>query len=52
MQVKRVKTDYVKDPGFTVENIKTISTAGAGQQAAYVLGAPSVLPQPCSVHSC
>jgi hypothetical protein len=30
-QVKKVKTEYLKDPAFTFENIKTISTAGAGE---------------------
>lgn len=33
-QVKRVKTEYMKDPGFTYENIKNISTAGAGGSKA------------------
>jgi dynein heavy chain len=30
-QVKRVKTDYLKDPNFTYENIRNASTAGAGE---------------------
>uniref|UniRef100_A0A383W4S5 Dynein-1, subspecies f n=1 Tax=Tetradesmus obliquus TaxID=3088 RepID=A0A383W4S5_TETOB len=29
-QVKRVKTEYMKDPSFTYDNIRNISTAGAG----------------------
>jgi dynein heavy chain len=29
-QVKRVRGDYMKDAAFTLENIKNISTAGAG----------------------
>lgn len=29
-QVKRVKTEYMKDPSFTYESIKNVSTAGAG----------------------
>jgi hypothetical protein len=29
-QVKRVKTEYMKEAGFTYENIKNVSTAGAG----------------------
>jgi hypothetical protein len=38
-QVKRVKGDYMKDPAFTLDNIKNISTAGAGQ-----LGKPRIWP--------
>jgi hypothetical protein len=30
-QVKRVKTEYMKDPSFTYDNIRNISTAGAGE---------------------
>lgn len=29
-QVKRVKTEYMKDPSFTYDNIRNVSTAGAG----------------------
>lgn len=29
-QVKRVKNEYLKDPSFTYENIRNVSTAGAG----------------------
>jgi dynein heavy chain len=32
-QVKRVKTEYMKDPQFTHENLKNVSTAGAGTSA-------------------
>lgn len=28
--MKRVKGDYMKDPAFALDNIKNISTAGAG----------------------
>lgn len=34
-QVKKVKTEYMKDPGFTYDNIRNISTAGAGKVYAY-----------------
>jgi len=33
-QVKRVKGDYIKDPAFTLDNIKNVSTAGAGERRA------------------
>jgi len=33
-QVKKVKTEYMKDTSFTYENVRTISTAGAGREAA------------------
>ncbi len=29
-QVKRVKTEYMKDPSFTYDNIRNVSTAGSG----------------------
>ncbi len=29
-QVKRVKGDYLKDPTFTVEGVKSVSSAAAG----------------------
>lgn len=32
-QVKHVKTEYMKDPSFTYDNIRNISTAGAGTAA-------------------
>jgi dynein heavy chain len=33
-QVKKVKTEYMKEAGFTYENIKNVSTAGAGGLAS------------------
>lgn len=36
-QVKRVKTEYMKDKDFTYENIKNVSTAGAGRTRKHVL---------------
>ena len=32
-QVRRVKMEYMKDAGFTFDNIRSISTAGAGALA-------------------
>jgi dynein heavy chain len=37
-QVKRVKTEYMKDPQFTHENLKNVSTAGAGTSALVLHG--------------
>jgi hypothetical protein len=34
-QVKKVKTEYMKDPSFTYDNIRNISTAGAGTAAVH-----------------
>lgn len=39
LQVKKVKTEYLKDPAFTLENVKTISTAGAGKEG-HITNAP------------
>lgn len=42
-QVKRVKTDYMKDPNFTYENIRNASTAGAGEgHKALCMSPPSI----------
>lgn len=42
-QVKKVKTEYMKDPNFTYESIKNVSTAGAGgwrESAGQLAGMP------------
>lgn len=48
-QVKRVKTDYMKDPNFTYENIRNASTAGAGEspQSALHVAAVNLLCAAC-----
>lgn len=45
-QVKRVKGDYLKDPAFTLDNIKTISTAGGGAAHA---PPPAISPLACGL---
>lgn len=55
-QVKRVKTEYMKDPSFTYDNIRNVSTAGAGGRTwgscAICMSSRAVAPQPMCCSHC
>lgn len=49
-QVKKVKSEYMKDTSFTYENIKNISTAGAGEDGVQVAAGHLCVAASGSVH--